>query len=278
MPSWYQAMIVFLILGISAGLGYGAFTELGNQLVEIQISRIIVDFPNGSPGAVSLGSVLTNKFGLEQRDLRRVLPTVTGLLVGFLILVLAYIVRTAIVYTRRTQNRNSKFPELYVAIPTFGFLAIVIFLLVGTLLSPAKALAGGGHPNDCGGDVIASNKIAGRHLATRIPPGSSVYWDGGKSVVPLLYLSDIKIYPPQINGDYSFKLEGDPDALLKHGRWSPELAQEWADQADFILIEQRNYEGWLKDHVNSGAFDELEPTPPTVYCRDNAQIRIFRRK
>jgi hypothetical protein len=97
-------------------------------------------------------------------------------------------------------------------------------------------------------------------------------------VVPLLYLPDIQIYPPQINGDYSFKLEGNPDALLKYGRWNPELAQEWADQADFILIEQRNYEGWLKDLVNSGAFDELEPTPPTVYCRDNAQIRIFRRK
>jgi hypothetical protein len=43
-----------------------------------------------------------------------------------------------------------------------------------------------------------------------------------------------------------------------------------------VLIEQRSFEGWLKEIINSGNYTELEPTAPAVPCRGNSQIRIFR--
>jgi len=43
-------------------------------------------------------------------------------------------------------------------------------------------------------------------------------------------------------------------------------------QADFILIEERSFKGWLRDLVTSGGFQALEPTPLTVQC---AKIHRF---
>ena len=95
MAVWYQVVIAICILLISAGLGYGAFLEFGNELVEVQISRLILDFPNGTEDTVSLGAILTNKFGIAQRDLRRILPLLAGLMAGIVVLLLAGIVKFA---------------------------------------------------------------------------------------------------------------------------------------------------------------------------------------
>ena len=93
-----------------------------------------------------------------------------------------------------------------------------------------------------------------------------------------LYVPDIQIYPAQINGDYSFLSGGDPDRIVRFGRWNQELAERWANEADIILIEEHFYEGWLKLLVKTGDFIELESTPPTVSCRADSQIRIFQRR
>jgi hypothetical protein len=44
-----------------------------------------------------------------------------------------------------------------------------------------------------------------------------------------------------------------------------------------VLIEQRKFRDWLRDLMLSGDYEELPPTPPTVECRDNSPIRIFKR-
>ncbi len=96
--------------------------------------------------------------------------------------------------------------------------------------------------------------------------------------MPLLYIPGIQIYPAQINGDYSFLSAGeDLDRIARLGRWNQVLASEWATEADYVLIEQRKFRGWLRDLMLSGGYEELSPTPPTVYCRENSQIRIFKR-
>jgi hypothetical protein len=61
---------------------------------------------------------------------------------------------------------------------------------------------------DCGGDVVGSYEAVGAHLQRLIPAGASVYWAGGLSPVPLLYLPRAEIFPAQLNGDYSFRMAG----------------------------------------------------------------------
>ena len=256
-----------VILVLFAGIGYGTFEAIGKGLSELPIPDIFLQATGVSLKQNNIGEVLAIKYDLEKQDLRRIIPTVVGLLAG--ILVLGFAAGLAILSSRY----QSKVGEL----ASFGFWAISIFLLTGTLMAPTVLFGGGQGTYDCSGNVIDSYSAAGEHLAQRIPPGSKVYWQGGLSVVPLLRVPGITIYPPQINGDYSYYIGGVSDTLLKYGFWNEILAQQWIEDADFILIEERSYKRWLFENLDPNFFDELTPSPPTVPCRGNAQIGIFKR-
>jgi hypothetical protein len=287
LPIWLQSIIAALIIGASAGIGYGAFEQIGFRLYDLLIPQWLVG--SSTPGYVALGAILANRFGLEASDLRRWLPVAFGILVGMMVLLLAWLVK--FIADRRARRQDiaavnrppsaSPDAERPVArrMPSYGYWAIVIFLVAGVLLSPTVILGGGYTTYDClEKDVIASYEAAGEHLAKTIPPGSRIYWFGQLSVVPLLYLPGVRIYPAQINGDYSFLSSGNKlDLITRFGRWNQTLASQWAGEADYVLVEQRRFRGWLRDRMLSGEYEELEPTPPAVYCRDNSRIRIFRR-
>ena len=153
-------------------------------------------------------------------------------------------------------------------------MALTTLLVVGLLLSPTPVLGAGYGDYDCGGDVLASYETVGANLAAHIPEGASVYWDGGKSAVPLLYLPDRQIYPAQLNGAYSFRLGGEADALLGYGFWSTELQQNWQAEADYLLIEERVIDNYVLD---SDTWTEIAETPPAVVCFNDATIHIFQR-
>jgi hypothetical protein len=256
-----QALIGIAILALSAGIGYGAFEDIGNPLLSLPVPGLLTS--QADQALVPLRTLLLERLPFEQRELRRLVPAVFGFAGGILLL--------GVVSPAVSRLRNRKLSS------SLASQALVVMLAGGMFLSPTILLGGGYKTYDCSGDVIASFEAAGRHLAENIPAGSRVYWKGGLSVAPLLYMPDVKIYPPQVNGDYSYYLAGDTDLLHKYGFWNDELARQWANDADYILIQERYYEGWLKDHVNSGGFDELPPTPATLPCRADSPIHIFRR-
>lgn len=264
LPIWLQSIIVVCILLISAGIGYGAFEETGNQLINLAIPnylRIIGRFSNSE----TLGEFFKSTYQLKAGELRRLLPALVGFGAGVAILGLALLV-TRWVNRRREENRIS-----------YGMIAQTTFLLTGLFLTPSLPLSGGYRFYECSGDVIASYEAAGKHLADVIPPGSQVYWEGGLSTVPLLYLSGVKIYPSQVNGSYSFNLGTESDELERYGFWNQELADAWVHQADYVLIQQRYYRNWLEEVITRGPYQELQPTDLTAACRSDSQIRIFRR-
>jgi hypothetical protein len=120
----------------------------------------------------------------------------------------------------------------------FGSIALVVFIVAGWLLRPARVLGSGYQNYDCGGDVIASYEAVGKSLSEVIPPGAKIYWRGGLSAVPLLYLPGVEIYPPQINDGYSFRESGDSQDLRRYGFWNQELAEEWMADADYVLVRE----------------------------------------
>ena len=268
-----------LILALSMGVGYSAKKIWANQQTVEQLARSIlrIEVPRFSslriqPGTVELWSLFANKFGWAEVDifstttdfLRAATPIILGLIIGLLFL------RFGSGWWDKIAGADRKITLS----PSAGI--STLFLLLGTAVSLGLGLSPG--DRDCGWDVIASYEAGGAHLAEYVPAGSKVYWWGGLSAVPLLYLPDVEIYPPQINNGYSFRLGGDPDGLERYGWWSQELAEQWIHEADVILIEARLYGGYATSFAESDAFDEVSPTPPLVPCRSNSPIHIFIRE
>ncbi|MGB7116027.1 MAG: hypothetical protein WBD56_07770 [Anaerolineales bacterium] len=271
-PLRLQLVIILLIIFISTLVGFGVYEQIGKQILEIQIPRSILEFPDKVSGTVPIQNYLKKTYDYDFKTSRRVVSTILGFGISLLILFLAFVIRVIFPHLRKLFSKDNKS-----ALPVYGYWALLLFLLIGSILSPVVDIMDERDAFFCNRDVIASYEAAGEHLASVIPPGAQVYWKGGNSVVPLLYVPEIKIYPPQLNGDYSYKYDGDPDQLLKYGWWSVPLADQWINEADFVLVQQRYYDEWYRKRLKSGAFEELESTNPTVYCEDNTHIRIFKR-
>lgn len=278
---WYQQMIIYtVILVLAAGIGYAAFEDFRqgilNLILNISIPRFLIGFTQGATRLVNLRAILENKFYLDNRMFRRFDPMITGLALGLVILFLAFIARIVIRY-RLSKHGKEVAPHT----TSLAYYSLVFLLLIGVLLTPTRYLGGGKINYDCSGNVFRTYREAGEYLAKVIPEHSSIYWKGGLSVVPLLYIRNIRIFPPQINADYSYFRGGKSDELLRLGLWNEALNEQWINSADFLLIEARYYRGNLKEEIKNSLklkqLIELPATPEQVTCRPASQIRVFQR-
>jgi hypothetical protein len=103
-----------------------------------------------------------------------------------------------------------------------------------------------------------------------------VYWDG-YSPVTLLYLPKIEILPGQLHGVYSYRISQDDAALRRYGWWNESMAEDWLSQADFILVERRNFDetSWLLGRLDN--FERVLLTKPQS-CQESSVILVYRRK
>jgi hypothetical protein len=242
-------------------VAYGAYQEAFPFLLSITIPRV-----RGMqilPGTTELWRMLSNKFGYSYDFLKQAIPTVTGLIIGILILL------GAIIYYLSVRKKGTGVSP--------GYLSLVSLFLLGIILTPTVLLGSGNADPNCG-DVIGAYETAGKQLAAQIPPGSLVYWKGGLSPVPLLYLSNIHIFPALLNDGYAYYLGGDPDTLARNGLWNDELSQKWLSQADFVLLESSHSNQPIYNQLNTSGFIQLQATQPILTCRSGSRILIFRRK
>ncbi len=256
-----QLLAGLVTLFVITGVAYGANQEAFPFLLSITIPRI-----RGmqiQPGTTELWRMLSNKFGYSYDFLKQMVPTAVGLLIGIIILAIA------IVYYLYARKKGTTVSP--------GYLALVSVFLLGVILTPTVLLGNGNADPDCG-DVITAYNTAGKQLAAEIPSGSLVYWKGGLSPVPLLYLPNIHIFPALLNDGYAYYQGGDPDALARNGLWNDELSKKWLSQADFVLLEGRYSNQPIYNQINSNGFVQLLPTQPILTCRSGSQILVFRRK
>jgi hypothetical protein len=253
---WLDIGLILLILLAATGVGFSLFRDVGNALLGLPVPRI----REGQflPGTTTLLDLLTNKFALSLVLVKKYIALVLGGLAGLLVLWLAY-------WLWRIRLKDSL---------TYAYTAGTTFVVLGFFLSPL--LAGTEGRVDCRMDVIRQNEELGAYLASVVPPGSLVYWDGGLSTIPLLYLPDIRIFPPQLNDGYSFRFGGDPDTLYKHGLWNEELRQSWMQSADVFIIEEKRYKDW-KPFFTPDLFQEYIRPPVAPSCEQGSGLRIFKR-
>jgi hypothetical protein len=253
-----QIMLVTGLLVVFAGMGYSAFEDIGNSLVNLPAPRVY-DF-RILPGFVTWWDILSNKFHMDRNTAMRYASTAFGFSVGVLIVLIGYMI-----WRRGWRDSSVKFGAFFAA-------AILVLELV---LSPV--LHGNAGRRDCASDVILANEQIGDHFKGIIPQGSLVYWDGGLSAAPFLYLPEVKMFPPQINDGYSFISNGNTAELFKFGYWNEEMNAEWKATADFFIIEDKRYNRW-KEFLDPEQFDEFVRSPVGTSCLEESSLRIFHRK
>jgi hypothetical protein len=255
-PAAHAWLVLLFVVALAALLGLGAYGRIGDGLARLRLPHLSAwldgDFSAGYP----LWDVLNVRFGLRFEWTRKLLPAAAGLLAGL-----------AIAGLGLRLGRNSGGASAAMA---------RALLLAGILLSPTPILGNGFQSYDCGQDTLAGYEQVGRELAGIITGPQQVYWRGGKSIVPLLYVPEAAVYPPQINGDYTLYGLDDSDLLLKFGLWNEALSDRLLAEADTVLIEAAAYRGELRDSVDAAGLVAVGRTPAPYTCRPDAEILVFR--
>ncbi len=252
-----QIMLVIGLLVVFAGMGFSAFEDIGNSLLNLPAPR--VRDLRILPGFVTWRDILSNKFHVNHNTAMRYASTVFGFSVGVLIMLISYMT-----WRRAWRDSSVKFGAFFAS----------VILVLELIISPV--LHGTAGKTDCASDVILANEQIGDYLKGIIPQGNLVYWDGGLSAAPFLYLPGMKIFPPQINDGYSFISNGNTAELFKFGYWNEEMNAEWKATADFFIIEEKRYNGWKK-FLSPEQFDEFARSPVGTSCLEESSLRIFRR-
>ncbi len=261
-----------LLLVVCAG-GLSTFNSIGVQLVEqASITSVLkIEIPRLSgDGSYPLWGIIENltgrNFAFQVIILLRLVRYGVGVLLGA-----AGMTAVAVLATRiKTVDASTRMT------------VINVFFATALLFSPTTFFGGGYQTYDCTGDVIQAYEAAGAYLSEIVPTGGIVFWETFTSPVPLLYLNDVEIFPQQLNGFYSFKIGGDPDSLAKFGHWNRALAEEWASEADVVLMSPDVYRNpsraWLVELVEGPEFREMPSSIPVHPCNAESRIVIFVRE
>ncbi len=261
----YTGFVLITSLVLLFGAGLGAARTLGPELVEIPIPLWMIGNPNG--GVIPLWGLLENGFGVGYKTSRWLLPASLGLVIGIFLIVLGWLIYRWL--CRRASGDGKLLP--------FSLILTALLVVFGTILSPTRFLTGSASTYACQADMLTAMDAVGKHLQAFIAPGKSVYWQGSLSAVPLLYIPEADIFPAQLNDGYSFRQGGDTARLRKFGLWNEELRDQWLNEADYIIIQERYYNQEWKQFLESGDFDELPTSPAVNPCTNNSALRIFRR-
>jgi hypothetical protein len=109
-----------------------------------------------------------------------------------------------------------------------------------------------------------------------IPPGSLVYWKGsGRHLAFMLYMDDIKIFPPQIHAGGGYVV-GDSQQLIRLGVFNQELDERWRQSADILIVWNTYMTKEFREFLKQPGY---EPIPFDMgklsKCED--ELYVFRR-
>jgi hypothetical protein len=254
----FRRIIIFAVIGLLIlGIGFSTYEDVSTEFAKQTIERL--------DGTYIWGALIHYLHMVPQLILFRVIFV---LLISALVIAIGAI--GLVVVYRRLNGTESAGPRI-------GVIALNLFLTLGLILSPTKVLGGGSDFFDCSGtDVFAAYKRAGAALSEVIPPGSTIYWEGRLTAI-FLYLPEVKLYPPQLNHVHSYRSGGDSNILLRYGLWNDKLAQEWLEEADYIMVQGTEKVYLTDDMLESGKYVKVMSAPKAEKCRWQSVITLYKR-
>jgi len=260
----YLGYLGLMILFVSPMMGFSTAKFFGPWLWNLPLPRIKAGALQ--PGSAPIGGMIQNAFGLDLQTTYLLLAIGCSFFIGILCL-LGGLVAWRIIRAKNLKMALAEYSTLLVA----GLIAIG--LLVGQQVAQVEIEDG----FCAGGELPASTAQAGNYLADLIPAGSLVYWNGYLSAAPLFSMPDRRIYPPQINDGYSYRIGGDAQELARFGLWNDELKKRWLAEANYITLESRRYSKEWAQILKPELYEPLAPSPPVNPCKPESAILVFKR-
>lgn len=230
-PFW---LLLFSLIGAGVSVVFSTFKDFYKTSLFEWMYENLWKFPlprmqafRRLEGSTDLKSLLINKFGWEvDVSLKVIYPMISMLLLMVLIFLVAAFIFW--LFQRKLALRNQSL---------FWNRALLALFVLTLLLSPTMLVGNGRFVYQCQNDVFVSLEAAGQQLRTLIPAGSSLDWRATDATILLLDLPDVRTYPPQLNGYYSYIENDNADLALKNGRWTPALSREWLQTSDFLVLD-----------------------------------------
>ena len=130
----------------------------------------------------------------------------------------------------------------------------------------------------CQENTLRAYEKIGIQLNQFVPPNSSVYIEGSRTAIPLLYLKKIFIYPPQINGNYSYSAKNvSNDTTLKNGKWNSYFKNKWLHEANVLIFDQAAKES-NEDIKNMKGYELSILNLFTEDCHSNFTYYVYVKK
>jgi hypothetical protein len=256
-------LFVVSLLFFAASLGLYYYQRWGNWLLDtIPVPRLNRILRAAEFSTVSLKEVLTYTFNLSPEIQKRLVPAGAGLLLGLSLILLVWVIHRFLL----SKIGTGVFPLTNII--------LVVCLFAGTALPVAlKDVAG---EENCSTHFLSYYEEAARTLSRMIPPGSLVYWKGsGRHLAFMLYMDDIKIFPPQIHAGGGYVV-GDSQQLIRLGVFNQELDERWRQSADILIVWNTYMTKEFREFLKQPGY---EPIPFDMgklsKCED--ELYVFRR-
>lgn len=265
LPASKSRFFIFIasFLFFAANLGLYYYQEWGNWLLmNIQLPRVNRLFREGELSTTSLKDVLTYTFSLSPDIQKRIVPAGAGILLG--------VVLITFVWTMYHFLFQKKSTGMY---PLANFV-LASCLFVGTVL-PATLKDSSGEKL-CSTNFLSYYEEAGKTLSGLIPSGSVVYWRGsGRHLAFVLYMKDVKIFPPQIHAGGGYAI-GDTEQLLRIGRFNEELDKQWRESADILIFWPTYVTKEVREYLDQSAYERVPfDMGKLAQCED--ELLVYRR-
>lgn len=255
-----RALLAAILLFFAGGLGLYYFQRWGDCLLSvIRIPLAHRWITQDKFSWATLRDILTYQLDLTPDVQKRVASIVGGILIGLLILLIAWAIR-------RWYHPGGTFRQISAA-----QLGLSFILIVGSLLPPA--LRTSISSADCTMNFLSRYEQAGHLLANALPADALVYWEGsGRHLGLLLYVDDVRVFPPQITAGAGLMLGGDSDRLLRMGLYNEEMDLQWREPADLFIIWKNRPNIELDDFQNHPAYQAI---PFSLGDLDQCEDKLF---
>lgn len=216
-------LLAILLLSLSAVFGLNYYTIWSDWLLDtVHLPRLSVILADSKLDFVSLREALTYALQMKPDIQKRAASAMGGALAGGILLTLAWLLHH-IFFSHRSGWHYSA-----------SLVAVSVFMVTGAILPVYKNFES--YRPACSTNFLTYYEQAGKNLAELTPPDSLVYWKGsGRQLALLLYVKDIRYFPPQISAGAGH-LIGESDHLLKFGLYNDDLDRQWKESADIYFI------------------------------------------